>query len=117
MVEGVIARYIQYFQQCFTRFQPQIASVASEIARQCFRPLVAKVKTQATAIVVEVELVVFVQTFHLGRIDSNSSGNATIGGANAHGSLVAGLEIGLRVEAVHCTLGVEVITRLVQSEF
>ena len=66
------------------------------------------------AIVSEVELIVFIDAFYLGRVDGQGCRDSSVRGSNAHGGLDVSVQIGFGIDSVLVALYVEIVARLVQ---
>ena len=75
--------------------------------------MITQIETEAAAIIVEIKLIVLIDTTPLGGIDGNGSSYASIGGSQRERGFMTGAEIRFRVDAIDCSLGMERITRLV----
>lgn len=79
------------------------------IASQRRGAMVAGIQAETAAIVSEIELVVLVCIFHLGRIESQGCRDTPIRGSDAHGGLEVGFQVGLGTGTVLVTLRMDVV--------
>ena len=80
MVEGVVGSKVGNLQRDVVGFQPAVDVAAVNVACQRFGTLVTEVKTDAAAVIVEVELIVLVNAFPFRGVDGNSYTYASVDG-------------------------------------
>ena len=73
MVEYIVTRHIENLQRDIARLQATVVIATLYVASQRGRALVAGINTQATAIVVEVELLVFIGATPFLGVDGHSN--------------------------------------------
>ena len=109
MVEYIIARHIEYLQRDIARLQTTVVIAALNVASQRLRPLIAGIDAETTAVVVEVELIVLVDATPFFGVDGYSNAYSPVDAYNCEGSLMAGLQVGTGIDAVHSSFRMEVV--------
>ena len=114
MVEGVIASKVEHFHCDIVLLEPFLVIATTNIACQRSRALIASIKTQTTAIIIEVEFIILVDTFPFGWIDSQTDSYSTLDAGYGEGGLMTGLQVCLTVDIVHRSFCVKGIACLVK---
>ena len=115
VVEGVEGGQVEHLHLHVVALQPMRPTVAVDVTGERLRPLVAGIEAQTAAVEVQVELVVLVHPTPLRRIDGQAHADAPVDSGQREGGLVAGAEVGLGIDVVDGSLGVEGVARLVQA--
>ena len=115
MVESVVASEVDDLQREVVCLQSLQIISTMDVARQCGGTLVAEIEADATAVVVEVELIVLVDSFPLGRVNGHSDTYSAVYTSHRERGLMAGFQVGLAISIIHRSPSMEGITRLVHS--
>ena len=112
MIKGVIACDVcDVHAQSFLIEMVDVAKL--DVASQRCGTLVVEVYTQFAAVVFEIQLIVFIGSLNLSWVDRERGGNVAVVHLQSQGVVCLGVEIILRIDIIHRSLGVDIVSRLV----
>ena len=112
MIKGVIACDVcDVHAQSFLIEMVDVAKL--DVASQRCGTLVVEVYTQFAAVVFEIQLIVFIGSLNLGRVEGERCGKVAIVHLKSDGGIALGVQVVFGIDIVHRSLGVDIVSRLV----